>query len=138
VTDKGNPIAVSFSTYPNVGYAHQGWLTEDHRYFYLDDELDESYFETIDRTRTIIFDLVDLENPVVLTEHFGDVYAIDHNQYVVGNRVFQANYTSGLRILDITNVAEPVEIRIFRDVHGWAFAQERGPGCRQGGRASLS
>jgi hypothetical protein len=19
--------------YPNVGYAHQGWLTEDHRYY---------------------------------------------------------------------------------------------------------
>jgi choice-of-anchor B domain-containing protein len=113
VTDKQNPMAVSFSTYPNVGYAHQGWLTDDHRYFYLDDELDESYFETIDRTRTVIFDLVDLEAPVVLTEYFGEVYAIDHNQYVVGNRVFQANYTSGLRVLDISDVGAPIEVGYF-------------------------
>jgi choice-of-anchor B domain-containing protein len=114
VTDKSSPVAISIGSYPNVGYTHQGWLTEDHRYFFLDDELDELYFQDeFDRTRTIIFDLVDLENPVVLAEYFGEAYAIDHNQYIVGNRVFQANYTSGLRILDITDVARPSETGYF-------------------------
>ena len=28
VTDKDNPIAVAKAEYPNVAYAHQGWLTE--------------------------------------------------------------------------------------------------------------
>ena len=41
VTDKAHPVAVSRAGYPNVGYAHQGWLTDDHRYLYEDDELDE-------------------------------------------------------------------------------------------------
>lgn len=34
------------------------------------------------------------------------VNSIDHNQYVKGNHSFQANYQSGLRILDITGIAD--------------------------------
>ncbi len=33
VTDKTNPVSLSTATYPNVAYAHQGWIDEDHRYF---------------------------------------------------------------------------------------------------------
>ena len=33
VTDKGNPQFISEITYPNPGYAHQGWFTADHKYF---------------------------------------------------------------------------------------------------------
>jgi choice-of-anchor B domain-containing protein len=32
--------------------------------------------------------------------------SIDHHQYTLGNRSFQANYRSGLRILDTSAVAE--------------------------------
>ena len=42
VTDKTAPKVISRAAYPKVGYTHQGWLTEDHKYFYLDDELDET------------------------------------------------------------------------------------------------
>ena len=31
--------------------------------------------------------------------------AIDHNLYILGNRVFQANYESGLRVLEFGNLA---------------------------------
>ena len=34
----------------------------------------------------------------------GQSSAIDHNLYIRGSRAYQANYRSGLRILDITNV----------------------------------
>ena len=37
VTNKEAPYSISIATYPNVAYAHQGWLTDDHRYFYLND-----------------------------------------------------------------------------------------------------
>jgi choice-of-anchor B domain-containing protein len=32
--------------------------------------------------------------------------SIDHNQYIKGDYVYQANYTSGLRILNLNNIAE--------------------------------
>src|SRR5690606_14683831 len=41
VTDKSNPIAVSSASYPDVAYAHQAWFTEDQRWVFLGDELDE-------------------------------------------------------------------------------------------------
>ena len=41
LTDKDAPVALSVARYPNVAYTHQGGLTEDHRYFYLNDEGDE-------------------------------------------------------------------------------------------------
>src|ERR687889_358132 len=34
----------------------------------------------------------------------GQSTAIDHNLYIRGNRAYQGNYRSGLRILDITNI----------------------------------
>ena len=111
VTDKDNPVRLASADYPSVAYAHQGWLTEDHRYFYLDDELDEPGL--FSNTRTIIWDVQDLDDPVVANFYFAETNSRDHNQYVRGDFLFQSNYTSGLRILDISNPVNPVEVAFF-------------------------
>lgn len=103
VTDKSAPLTLSSSTYPQLAYVHQGWLTEDHRYFLLGDELDESRLGL--STRTHVFDVADLEAPVHLYAHALDTRATDHNLYVRGNRVFEANYSSGLRVLEFSDLA---------------------------------
>lgn len=112
VTDKANPRALSRASYPNVQYAHQGWLTDDHRFFYMNDEGDEAA-GVVPRTRTLIWDLADLEDPQFLGEYLGETRAIDHNLYVKGNLMYQSNYMSGLRIIDITNREQPVEVGYF-------------------------
>lgn len=89
--------------YPSVAYSHQGWLTADHRYFLLGDELDEINFGF--NTRTVIWDVQNLNNPVIIGQHFSSEPAIDHNMYTRGNLVFQSNYRAGLRVLDLANVA---------------------------------
>ena len=55
VTNKSNPAQLSRQFYSSTGYAHQGWLSEDHNYFFLGDELDEFYFGG--RTKTHVFDV---------------------------------------------------------------------------------
>ena len=115
VTDKDNPIAVSILEYPNVAYTHQGWLTEDHRYFYLNDEGDEAS-ELVDATRTLIFDLADLDDPVVAGEYLGPSSAIDHNLYIRGHTMYQTNYVEGLRLIDISDPENPAEIGHFDTV----------------------
>ena len=102
VTDKSNPILISDISYTNVSYTHQGWLTEDQRYFFLGDETDElgSGFDT----KTIIFDLEDLDNPIIHQEYFGPTEAIDHNGYIKGDIFYLSNYTAGIRILDISGI----------------------------------
>ncbi|MEX0863827.1 MAG: choice-of-anchor B family protein [Acidimicrobiia bacterium] len=103
VTDKTAPVLLSRTGYAGSEYTHQGWLTEDQRHFLLDDELDES--NNGHNTRTYVFDLVDVDAPVLVGTHTAATAAIDHNQYVVGNHSFQANYRAGLRVLDITGVS---------------------------------
>ncbi len=115
VTDKTNPIALSRAGYPNVGYSHQGWLTDDHRYFLLNDELDELQGGA-EFTRTLVWDVSDLDDPQMIKEHMGTQKSSDHNLYVLGDHVYQSNYVSGLRVLDISDVANPVEVAYFDTV----------------------
>ena len=120
VTDKDNTVAISTATYPRVGYAHQGWITEDHRYFYLGDELDEiaqaGGDDPFPGTRTMIWDVSDLDDPVFIGEHFGESTASDHNLYIVDGLMYQSNYNSGLRILDVSDPENPVEVAFFDTV----------------------
>ena len=88
--------------YSQIGYTHQGWFTEDQRYFLLGDETDEQNFGL--NTRTLVFDLQDLESPELEYTYEGPSNAIDHNGYVKGNTFFMANYRAGLRVLDISNL----------------------------------
>ncbi len=104
VTDKQNPSVISTSQYPNLGYTHQGWFTEDQRYFIVGDETDEMNFGF--NSRTLVFDMTDLDNPVLHTTYYGPTQAIDHNGYVKGNQFFLANYTAGVRVLDLTDLQE--------------------------------
>ena len=112
VTDKENPVALAMTVYPKVAYAHQGWLTEDHAYFFMNDEGDEPQ-QLVDGTRTLIWDVTDLEDPVLIREYIAKTTTTDHNLYINGNLMYQSNYGSGLRILDITAPDNPVEIGFF-------------------------
>lgn len=112
VSDKDNPVAISQGTYPNSAYVHQGWFTDDHRYFYQNDEGDEIN-GMADRTRTMIWDLTDLDEPEMIAEYFGDSNSTDHNLYVKGDYMYQTNNASGLRIIDIRDRANPTEIGFF-------------------------
>ncbi|MGH7481135.1 MAG: choice-of-anchor B family protein, partial [Longimicrobiales bacterium] len=115
VTDKDASIAIARASYPNVAYTHQGWLTEDQRYFYMDDEGDEMA-GLVPRTRTIIWDVSDLDDPQVVGEFLGATAAIDHNLYIVGDRMYQSNYVAGLRVIDISDRTNPREIGFFDSV----------------------
>ncbi len=112
VTDKANPISLAAASYPNVGYAHQGWVSDDHAYFYMNDELDE-IAGTVSRTRTLVWDIADLDDPILANEYMGETEASDHNLYIRDNLMYQSNYVSGLRILDISDPVNPVEVAHF-------------------------
>lgn len=103
VTDKSNVTFISKLDYSQIKYAHQGWFTEDQRFFILGDELDEQEYGF--NTRTIVFDFSDLDAPVISSTYFGPTTAIDHNGYVKGNHYYLANYRAGLRVLNLDNIA---------------------------------
>jgi choice-of-anchor B domain-containing protein len=112
VTDKSNPVELSTSSHPNPAYMHQGWVTEDHRYFIMDDESDV-IAGNVETTRTLVWELDDLEDPILVKEFFGSLPASAHNLYVKGDFTYQANYKYGLHILDTSDPLNPVEVGMF-------------------------
>ena len=112
VTDKRNPVAIGMATYPNVAYTHQGWLTEDHSYFYMNDEGDEPR-GLVAGTRTLVWDVRELDDPVLAGEYINDTPDTDHNLYVVDDLMYQSNYGAGLRVFDVSDPAEIDEIGYF-------------------------
>jgi choice-of-anchor B domain-containing protein len=102
VTDKSNPVVLSQTTYPTAVYTHQGWLTEDRKWFVFDDEGDENGFgapPTVDRQTTYILNVEDLVNTGTVMASTNNTTSIDHNLYIPGDGyIYESNYTSGLRI----------------------------------------
>ncbi len=128
VTDKASPKLIGRSSYPHVAYAHQGWFDAEQRYFYMNDELDELN-GLVEGTRTIIWDLQELDDPIVAGIYTAKVNSSDHNLFIVGNRAYLANYGSGLRVLDISDRTSPREIGFIdtapldEDAPGFSAAQ---------------
>ncbi len=103
VTDKTDMTLISTTAYANRVYTHQGWTTEDQEYFLMNDEIDEG--SNGHNTRTHIWDIRDLDAPAYMG-YFESVNAsTDHNLYVKGNRAYLSNYSSGLRIYDLSNIS---------------------------------
>lgn len=123
VTDKAAIQTVAVASYPNTSYAHQGWLTDDQRFFFMGDEGDE-LDGTAPKTRTLVWDVERLDEPVLVTEFFGTIAATDHNLYIRGNYMFQSNYAGGLRVIDIRNPTAPHESGYLDTVPG----DDNGPG----------
>ncbi|MEE2674772.1 MAG: choice-of-anchor B family protein, partial [Myxococcota bacterium] len=104
VTTKASPVELSRTTYAGSGYSHQAWLTDDQQYLLMDDELDEQ--NNSHNTRTYVWDVSSLAAPTIVGNHTSHLPVIDHNLYVVGDFVYQANYEAGLRILKIEDLAQ--------------------------------
>lgn len=111
VTDPANPSIISKYSYYPTGYVHQAWVSEDHTSLFLNDELDERGMAL--RTRLRVLDVTDLDSPASQALYVAPTLSIDHNNYVDGRWLYQANYTAGLRILDVTDPSQPVEAAFF-------------------------
>jgi choice-of-anchor B domain-containing protein len=111
VTDPNSRQLLVSQPYPNARYTHSGWWTEDGRYLFVHDELDERDFNL--NTTVRVFDMANLRAPVLAGSWVGPTRAIDHNGYVRGNRYYFSNYSEGLTVLDITNPAAPARVGFF-------------------------
>jgi len=106
VTNKHAPTQLSRVGYNNSRYTHQGWLDKKSEFLFLNDELDEMGYDAgkpdgpSNRTRTMIWDVRDLQDPKLVSSFYSRETSIDHNLYVDGDVVFETNYCAGLRILE--------------------------------------
>lgn len=113
-TDKSNITTFATFTYANQAFCHQGWPSDDLRYMFFGDELDESGFGI--PTTTYVVDIQDLANPhhPPGVEFFrSGLAAIDHNLMTRGKFIFEANYVNGMRVFDFSNLSSIHEVGFF-------------------------
>ena len=117
VTDKGSITEIRTFSHPGASFTHQGWLTEDRHYLVVGDEEDELFGisdprnpDLPDTARTYFFDVQDLNNPNLVGFFDSPAASIDHNLFVKGDYVYQAHYTAGVRVLDISDLAVHVDM----------------------------
>lgn len=117
VTDKENIDTISVTPYAGASFTHQGWLTEDHRFMLMGDEEDELFGVSDPNNpdlpataRTYIWDIRDLDNPRISGTFDSPAASIDHNLFVKGNKVYQAHYTAGIRVLEINDDGNGVSL----------------------------
>lgn len=99
--DKSNPELLSRVTIPASGYVHNIWPTDDGRYALT---TEETAYKSIK-----VWDLADLENPELVGEWLG-VSRLAHNVLIQGDRAVVAHYTSGVYVLDISDIERPTEL----------------------------
>lgn len=110
VTDKTSPVTVGFEGETEMQYSHQGWLTEDHAYFLMNDETDEANLGR--NTKTYVWDIKDLETPRFVGHYTHSTTSIDHNLYIKNGLVYQSNYSAGLQVLKIEDLSNAELSRI--------------------------
>ena len=110
VTDLNNITQISDFEYRGAGFSHQGWFTEDQAFILVSDEEDELFGisdprnpDLPDTARTHICDARDLDNVDCYGVFDSEAASIDHNLFVKGDKVYQAHYTAGVRVLEISD-----------------------------------
>jgi choice-of-anchor B domain-containing protein len=113
ITVASNPVRLSRTSYPNSGYTHSGWPSEDKQFLFVHDELDEQNLGLPTTLRTL--SLANLAAPTLANTWIAAATqrAIDHNGFVRGNRYYMSNYSRGLTILDIADATAPTPVGHF-------------------------
>ncbi|MCZ6775047.1 MAG: choice-of-anchor B family protein [Ignavibacteria bacterium] len=101
VTNKNSPVLIVRHTIPAGGYVHNIWPTDD-----------GSYAVTTEETSFKTVKVWDTSSPSAITlvgEYLG-TNNLAHNVQVMGNLVYISHYQAGVRVVDISNPANPIEI----------------------------
>lgn len=119
VQNPANPLLLSIlDQYPEMGYNHSAWLTDDSRYMAFTDE-NHGY-------GVKLYDIDDIHDPklvsmmrsnlLMVTDSLSLNGSIAHNPYIVGNYLLLSYYHDGVQVFDISNPSNPKRVA-WHDTH---------------------
>jgi len=93
----------SLTSYPDAGYNHSGWLSDDGTVYVMQDE-NHGY-------EVKILDVSDFNNISVLSIFSSgvDPQSMAHNGIIKGDKLYIAYYHDGLRVFDISDPSNPIQ-----------------------------
>ncbi len=108
-SDPVNPVLMgTLNNYPDQGYNHSGWLSQDGSYYYLADETHGLRIKVLD-----VSDPSDIEVVNFLDAGNPSPTSIPHNLLVACDYLYVSYYYDGLQVYDISDPANPVRIFEF-------------------------
>tara|TARA_B100000900_G_scaffold51528_1_gene37937 strand:+ start:1146 stop:2486 length:1341 start_codon:yes stop_codon:yes gene_type:complete len=93
----------SLTSYPDAGYNHSGWLSDDGKKYIMQDE-NHGY-------DVKILDVSDVSNISVLSTFNSGVnsQSMAHNGIIKGNNAYIPYYHDGIRVFDISDPSNPIQ-----------------------------
>ncbi len=95
------PSLITRFAIPTNGYVHNAWPTEDGRYLMTTEE-------TFGRT-VKLWDISNIDSAYLTGQYLASA-AMAHNTHIKGNYAYISHYAQGLRIVDISDPANIVEV----------------------------
>lgn len=108
VTNKSLPRLIAEIPMPDGGFVHNAWTTADGNYVMTTQENPGLSVK--------MWDIHDLQNPVLLDEYLSRPSLLAHNAHIAGDFAFISHYGDGLRIVDLREPDLLVEVG-FYDTH---------------------
>lgn len=106
IKNKANIELISEIPFPSAGYSHNSWATEDDKFVITTEETSGKTVK--------MWDIRNLNNPVLVSEYLaGDAVALAHNVVVSGDYAYLSHYAYGIRILDISEPTNMVEVGYY-------------------------
>ena len=92
------------ATIPCEGYAHNAWLTDNEQYLITTEETQNQTIK--------IWDVSDFNNISFAGEYLGE-NGLAHNVHIKENHAYISHYTTGVKIIDIFNPYDPIEVAAY-------------------------
>lgn len=101
-SDASNPKPIgALPFYPDQGYCHSGWLSEDGKTYVFADETESMRMKVCDVSNLMDMEVISLFNSEVSDK------TVPHNLMLVDSLVYVSHYNDGLRVFDISDRENP-------------------------------
>ncbi len=118
--DPQNPVELDVMPfYLDQGYNHSGWLTPDGKHYVMIDETQGMRLKMIDMQPGLnFFTVCGLFETGIGPNNMG------HNPHIKGNYLYVSYYQDGVRVFDISDACNPVEVAWYDTWPGDALVDE--------------
>lgn len=112
VSDRSNPQLIVSHTYPD-GFSHNTYATEDDQFLFSTDEITGLKMKVFDIGVLWDADTTNDDQINQVGEYIGDPSQIAHEIFIRGEYGFLSHYVEGVKILDISDPTNPVEVAYY-------------------------
>ncbi|MDO8549588.1 MAG: choice-of-anchor B family protein [Ignavibacteria bacterium] len=112
ISDRANPQLIHSHIYQN-GFSHDSWTTEDKNYLVSSDEMEGLTIKIWDISVLWDADPNNNDDITLVGEYISDPAYIAHEPRVKGNYIYISHYVEGVRIVDISDPSDPVEVGYY-------------------------